>query len=76
MDENFCGGLKKPFLRGCVHRHPLIFAFFLRGVRQKFLNFWGGVCVGTLIFSLRGSKLVHGGGGGGGGVYIKWNGPL
>ena len=30
MDENF-RGLKKLFLRGCVHRRPLIFAFFLRG---------------------------------------------
>ena len=29
--REFLRGLKKPFLRGCVHRHPLIFAFFLRG---------------------------------------------
>ena len=37
MDENFRGGLKKPFLRGCVHQHPLIFAFFLRDKGKNFL---------------------------------------
>ena len=73
MDENFWGGgLKKPFLRGCVHRDPLIFAFFLRGKAN--ISGGGVFCVGTLIFFLRGSNfidLVHRGGG----VYIKWNGP-
>jgi hypothetical protein len=43
MDENFWGG--REFQRGCVHRHPLIFVVFFWGVRQKFLNFWGGVCL-------------------------------
>jgi hypothetical protein len=64
MDENFWGGLKKPFLRGCVHRHPLIFAFFLRGcLCRHFDLFFLGVQI-LLTSSI------------GGGVYIKWNGPI
>ena len=52
-----------------MHRHPLIFAFFLRG-KEKFLNFWGGgVCVGTLIFFLRVQILLTSSIGGGGSVH-------
>jgi hypothetical protein len=46
-----------------VHRHPLIFAFFLRG---KAIISGGCLCWHFDLFFLRGSNftdLVHGGGG-------------
>ena len=68
MDENFRGGLKKPFLMGCVHRHPLIFAFSLGGG-------WGVLCLCRHfdLFFLEVQILLTSSIGG---VYIKWNGPI